>query len=167
MKWYFVLLPIVQSYLFGCYYDYSQPLVLPEQLPVNVCTHVLLIGATFVKDLNVGIVQQPFDGSKGLQSMRDYRTRDSNKLKVVPSIVGDDVEWKRAMNNSESQMKFITSLIEFAKSEVINKFFFCLILKSNLNRISMVLILIGNILVVIINHSIRNLLFDFVSRSIN
>jgi hypothetical protein len=125
MKWYFVLLlPIVQSYLFGCYYDYSQPLVLPEQLPINVCTHVLLIGATFVKDLNVGIVQQPYNGSKALQSMRDYRTRDSNKLKVVPSFVGDDSEWKKAMNDSESQMKFITSLIEFAKSEVLNKFSF-------------------------------------------
>jgi hypothetical protein len=40
--------------------------------------------------------------------------------------VGDDSEWKKAMNDSESQMKFITSLIEFAKSEVLNKssFFF-------------------------------------------
>jgi hypothetical protein len=122
MKWYFVILflhiSFVQSYLFGCYYDYGQPLVLPEQLPLNVCTHVLLISATYVQDLKVGILQQPYNGSKALQSMRDYRTRDSNKLKVIVSFVGGDMEWKRVMNNSESQMIFITSLIEFAKAEV-------------------------------------------------
>jgi hypothetical protein len=52
--------------------------------------------------------------------MRDYRQRDSNKLKVIPSIVGDDSEWKSAMKDSESQMKFIMSLIKFAESQVMN-----------------------------------------------
>jgi hypothetical protein len=127
MKWYLILLfPTVQSYLFGCYYDYNQPLVLSEQLPLGVCTHILLIGAIIVKDLNVSIIQHPYNGSNALQSMRDYRTRDSNKLKVIPSLVGDDSEWKTAIKDYESQMKFVTSLIEFAKSQVINKFYFFL-----------------------------------------
>ncbi len=121
MKWYFVFLfPVIQAYLFGCYYDYSQPLVVPEELPTDVCTHVLLIGATVVKDLSVSIVQHPYNGLNALQSMRDYRQRDSNKLKVIPSIVGDDSEWKSAMKDSESQMKFIMSLIKFAESQVMN-----------------------------------------------
>src|SRR5689334_15066339 len=124
MKWYVIIFfPIVQSYLFGCYYDYNQPLVLSEQLPIGICTHVLLIGTIIVKDLGISIIQYPYNGSNALQSMRDYRIRDSNKLKIIPSIVGDDVEWKNAMKDSESQMKFIMSLIEFAKTEVIKKFF--------------------------------------------
>ncbi len=119
MKWYLIFLfPIVQSYLFGCYYDYNQPLVLSEQLPIGVCTHVLLIGATIVKNLSISITEHPYNGSNALQSMRDYRTRDSNKLKFIPSLVGDDSEWKAALQDSESQMKFIMSLIEFAKSQV-------------------------------------------------
>jgi len=125
MKWYFLLIfPYVQSYLFGCYYDYNQPLVLPEQLPIGVCTHVLLIGAVFVKDSSVGVIQHPYNGFNALQSMRDYRTRDSNKLKVIPSLIGDDTEWKLAIKDSDSQKKFIKNLIEFAKSQVINRFFF-------------------------------------------
>ncbi|CAF3477114.1 unnamed protein product [Rotaria socialis] len=118
MRWLLIVLfPVVQSYLFGCYYDYSQPLVLPEQLPIGVCTHVLLIGAINVKNLNVNIIQRPYNGLNALQSMRDYRTRDSNKLKIIPSLVGDDDEWKTAMKDSESRSKFITSLIDFAKSQ--------------------------------------------------
>jgi hypothetical protein len=119
--WYFILLfPAVQTYLFGCYYDYSQPLVLPEQLPIDVCTHVLLIGAVLVKDLGLSIVQHPYSGLNALQSMKDYRTRDSNKLKVIISIVGDDSDWKAAMGDPESQLKFIKSLIDFSKSQVDN-----------------------------------------------
>ncbi|CAF4261218.1 unnamed protein product, partial [Rotaria magnacalcarata] len=118
MRWLLVVLfPVVQSYLFGCYYDYSQPLVLPEQLPIGVCTHILLIGAVNVKNLNVNTIQRPYNGLNALQSMRDYRTRDSNKLKIIPSLVGDDDEWKTAMNDSESRSKFITSLIDLAKSQ--------------------------------------------------
>ena len=121
MKWVFVFLfPLVQSYLFGCYYDYNQPLVLPEQLPTGICTHVLLIGSIIVKDFGVSIIQHPYNGSNALQSMRAYRQRDSNKLKVIPSIVGDDSEWKKAINDSESRIKFIQSLIDFAKTEVMN-----------------------------------------------
>lgn len=120
MKWYVILLiPIVQSYFFGCYYDYNQPLVLPEQLPIDICTHVLLIGTTNVENFNITIVQQSYNGLNALQSMRDYRKRSSNKLKFIPSITGNDPEWKAAMNNSESRMKFIMSLIEFAQSQVI------------------------------------------------
>lgn len=82
MRWYLLLLfPAVQSYLFGCYYDYNQPLVLPEQLPIGVCTHILLIGAAIVKNLGVSITHHPYNGLNALQSMRDYRVRDSNKLK--------------------------------------------------------------------------------------
>jgi hypothetical protein len=122
MKWFiFLLFPVVQSYLFGCYYDYNQPLVLPEQLPVGVCTHVLLIGAILVKDLGVSVVQHPYNGYIALQSMRDYRTRNSNKLKVIPSLLGDDAEWKAAIQDPESQLKFITALIDFAKAQVINE----------------------------------------------
>src|SRR5689334_23164744 len=111
MKWYFILIfPVVQTYLFGCYYDYSQPLVLPEQLPIGVCTHVLLIGAAIVKDISVNVVQHPYNGSNAFQSMRDYRKRNSNKLKIIPSIVGDDSEWKKAIKDIESQIKFIMSL---------------------------------------------------------
>jgi hypothetical protein len=125
MKWYLVLLfPAVQSYLLGCYYDYNQPFVLSEQLPIDVCTHVLLIGATSVKDFGVSIIQHPYNGLNALQSMRDYRTRNSNKLKIIPSIVGDDSEWKLAIKDADSQMKFIMSLIKFAQSQVMNKFDF-------------------------------------------
>lgn len=125
MKYFLLLLiPIVQSYLFGCYYDYGQPLVISEQLPIGICTHVLLIGAILVENLNVSIAEHPYNGLNALQSMRDYRKRDSNKLKVIPSLLGDDLQWKIAMNTSESRMQFIMSLIEFAKSQVIKNFFF-------------------------------------------
>jgi hypothetical protein len=53
--------------------------------------------------------------------MRDYRTRNSNKLKVIPSLLGDDAEWKAAIQDPESQLKFITALIDFAKAQVINE----------------------------------------------
>ena len=90
---------VVQTYLIGCYYDYGQPLVLPEQLPIDICTHVLLIGTTIVKDVNVKIIQHPYNGFNALQSMRDYRARHFNgKLKFIPSIIGDDTEWKIALN---------------------------------------------------------------------
>jgi chitinase len=127
MKWYlFLLFPSVQSYLFGCYYDYSQPLVLPEQLPLGTCTHVLLIGAVFVKNFGVNVIQHPYNGFNALQSMRDYRARDSNKLKVLVSFLafGDDAEWQAAMKDPESRMKFIMALMEFAKSQVIDGFDF-------------------------------------------
>jgi len=130
MKSYLLILlfPTVQSYLFGCYYDYNQPLVLPEQLPIGVCTHVLLIGSVLIKNGSVSIVQHPYNGLNALQSMRDYRRRDLNKLKLIPSMVGNDSEWKAALKDSESQMKLIMSLIDFAKSQVINKFLFYFIL---------------------------------------
>lgn len=119
IMWYiFVLFPIVESYLFGCYYDYNQPLVLPEQLPSGVCTHVLLIGPVIVKNLSAVVIQHPYDGLDALQSMRDYRKRDSNKLKILPSLLGDDNEWRDAMKDSKSRMIFIKSLIEFVKSQV-------------------------------------------------
>jgi hypothetical protein len=125
MRWYLILLfPSVQSYLFGCYYDYHQPLVLPEQLPIGACTHVLLIGAVIVKDLGVNVIQHPYNGLNALQSMRDYRTRDSNKLKIIPSVLGDDAEWKAAIQDPESQRKIIIALVEFAKSQVIILFVF-------------------------------------------
>ncbi|CAF3827833.1 unnamed protein product [Rotaria sp. Silwood1] len=121
MRWcLFVLFPVVQSYLLGCYYDYNQPLVLPEQLPIGVCTHVLLIGAIIVKNLGVNIIQHPYNGLNALQSMRNYRIRDSNKLKVIPSLIGDDIEWQIAIKDSKSRMKFIVSLVEFAKSQNID-----------------------------------------------
>lgn len=133
LRWLLLLLvPIVNAYLFGCYYDYSQPLVLAEQLPIGVCTHVLLIGAVFVKNLDVNIVQHPYSGLNALQSMRDYRKRDSNRLKVIPSLLGDDAEWKEAMKDSESQIKFIQSLIHFVQSQVIKHFYFLIYYSNSL-----------------------------------
>lgn len=117
--WYLLFLcPIVHSYLFGCYYDYGQPLVLPEQLPIDVCTHILLIGPVFVQDRNVTIVHRSYNGSRALESMRDYRARHTNKLKVIPSIIGGDDEWKKAINDTRSQMAFATALVQFALAEV-------------------------------------------------
>ncbi|CAF1450820.1 unnamed protein product [Adineta ricciae] len=121
MNWFiFFVFPVAQSYLFGCYYDYNQPLVLPEQLPVDTCTHVLLIGAVLVKNLGVTVVQHPYNGFDVLQSMRDYRVRSSNGLKFVPSLLGDDVEWKIALKDAESRRIFIAALIDFAKSQKID-----------------------------------------------
>ncbi|UJR09910.1 hypothetical protein I4U23_014132 [Adineta vaga] len=120
----FLIFPAVQSYLFGCYYDYNQPLILPEQLPTSICTHVLLIGAVLVKDRGLSFVQRPYNGSEALQSMREYRTRDSNRLKLVPSIVGDDVEWKTALKDSESRTIFIANLVDFASSQEVDGFDF-------------------------------------------
>ncbi|CAF1269058.1 unnamed protein product [Adineta steineri] len=120
----FLLFPIVQSYLVGCYYDYNQPLVLPEQLPTGICTHVLLIGTIFVKNLDLSVIEHPYNGFIALQSMRDYRTRDGNKLKIIPSILGDDAEWKLALKDSDSQMTFISSLINFAKIQNLDGFDF-------------------------------------------
>ena len=158
-----LLLPVVHSYLFGCYYDYGQPLVLSEQLPTDICTHVLLIGAVFVQNRNVSIAQRSYNGSKALQSMRDYRARHTQKLKVIPSLIGGDDEWKQAINDTDSQMKFTDALVAFAQAEVrIDSSEEISQTEGHCNRILMVLILIGNILVVIINLSLLNLLFDFV-----
>ena len=54
--------------------------------------------------------------------MRDYRAQDPNRLKVIPSLVGDDAEWRAALKDSQSQTKLIMSLIEFAKVQVMHKF---------------------------------------------
>lgn len=145
--WYFLFLfaPAVQSYLFGCYYDFGQPLVIAEQLPIGVCTHVLLIGATSVENLDVSIVQHTYNGSDALQSMRDYRRRDSNGLKVIPSLVGDDAQWKAAMVNETKRSQFIAALIRFARTQVdrsLSEIRFCTL---HLYRKSMELISIGNI----------------------
>lgn len=113
-----LLIPTAQSYLLGCYYDYGQPLVIAEQLPSGTCTHVLLIGATIVKNLSIAFVDHPYDGSTALQAMRDYRARDSNKLKVLPSLLGDDAEWQAAMANEASRQIFIGSLVQFAARQV-------------------------------------------------
>ena len=121
----FLLFPIVQGYLFGCYYDYNQPLVVPEQLPVDVCTHVLLIGPVLVKSLGISVVQRPYNGFHALQSMRDYRARHTKKLKFISTLLGDDAEWKAALKDSDSQRLFIAALVDFAKAEVTNA---CLLL---------------------------------------
>ena len=113
-----LLIPPAQSYLLGCYYDYGQPLVIAEQLPSGTCTHVLLIGATIVKNLSITFVEHPYDGWTALQTMRDYRARDSNKLKVLPSLLGDDAEWKAAVADEASRQIFIGSLVQFAASQV-------------------------------------------------
>ena len=115
----FVFLPSTQAYLFGCYYDYGQPLVLPEQLPIGICTHVLLIGTVFIQNLNVTIVEHFYNGSQALQSMRDFRQRHPvNTLKIIPSITGGDTEWQNAMINETTRAKFIDGLIQFSKTQV-------------------------------------------------
>ena len=146
--WYFLLLlllPAVQSYLFGCYYDFGQPLVIAEQLPVGVCTHVLLIGATAVENLDVLVVQHTYNGSDALQSMRDYRLRDANRLKVVVSLTGDDGQWKAAMQNQTTRSQFIAALIDFARKQVDCSFLAVDACTLHLHRKSMDLISIGNI----------------------
>jgi hypothetical protein len=123
IHWYIVLLFLVSivncSYLFGCYYDYGQPLVIVEQLPDDLCTHILLIGATNVDNLDVSIVQRPYNGSQALQSMRDYRQRQFNRLKVIPSLTGDDTQWQLAMTNVSTRSQFISALIVFARLQVV------------------------------------------------
>ena len=165
--WYLIyLFPIVHSYLFGCYYDYGQPLVLPEQLPIDVCTHILVIGPVFVQDRNVTIIERSYSGLRALQSMRDYRARHTKKLKVIPSIIGGDDEWKKAINDTESQVKFANALVQFAQAEVGLDCLRSFQQRLTFHRISMDWILIGNIPVGIIKLFTLNLFYNFVWQSI-
>ena len=166
-----ILLPISRCYLFGCYFDYGQPSVIAEQLPINVCTHVLLIGSIFVQNRTLSIVQHPYNGSDALQAMRDYRQHHSNRLKFVPSLLGDDIEWQRAIADEPSRQQFISSLIEFARLQVDFLGQHTLERKFSLIRTSMDLILIGNIHVEILKYfslySSTNYVWRLTKHSVN
>lgn len=112
----FLLVKLATSdYIFPCYYYYEPQTLKPESIPVDLCTHLILINCVgeTKNETRVDYYSRPYDCSLVLRKIRSLKNLNPN-LKLIISLASnvDVMHW--IVQNETYMNEYAESAIELA-----------------------------------------------------
>lgn len=104
-----------QTYIFPCYYYYEPHNLKPESIPIDLCTHIIILGCVY-EQVNVSLaryVETPYNCSIVLEKLSNLKMLNSD-LKVVVSMATNLDAMHQIVQSDKSMEEYANSALKLA-----------------------------------------------------
>lgn len=106
----FFVISTINGYIFPCYYYYD-PYMTPESIPVDVCTHIIILGCITEQNLVAEPVYEKYNCSSALEKLANLRKLNP-KLKVIMSMGSNNDQMSMIVQCSFLMKQYVDSVAE-------------------------------------------------------
>ena len=103
------------NYIFPCYYVYEPATLKPESIPIDLCTHIIILGCVYeqTNDTVAHLLKKPYDCSYVLTKLANLKEQNPN-LKLILSMATNKDAMHIIVKKNQSIDDYTNSALKLA-----------------------------------------------------